>query len=257
MIACYLSMKMIVVEWNAGREGCRFRCADGVRQIACVSGLEKTKLASFQLVWSDCCLLPLRAEHMRVDWVMTSRDLSSIAERASCRRQFQGSPRPPALASFVTHTLPSCAHSSPGAERPRRSPYRFCSSRPPARKLRFARQTPSSTLTTTPPIPRLGWPGGRGRNGEPATADHRHHLLYEEEAPPRERLYALCPAATLIVLQLTLAADLDEADSPFATRRQDLKRKSQYARASDPDFLTDPRPYKKVRLLPLRRLGTD
>ncbi|KAF2131486.1 hypothetical protein P153DRAFT_286395 [Dothidotthia symphoricarpi CBS 119687] len=34
----------------------------------------------------------------------------------------------------------------------------------------------------------------------------------------------------------------DAADSPF---RQDLKRKTRYARASDPDFLSDPRPYKK------------
>ncbi|KAJ4380755.1 hypothetical protein N0V86_004117 [Didymella sp. IMI 355093] len=40
-------------------------------------------------------------------------------------------------------------------------------------------------------------------------------------------------------------SDLEEADSPFADYRQDLKRKSQYARASDPDFLLDPRPYKK------------
>ncbi|KAF1930853.1 uncharacterized protein M421DRAFT_418327 [Didymella exigua CBS 183.55] len=40
-------------------------------------------------------------------------------------------------------------------------------------------------------------------------------------------------------------SDLEEADSPFADYRQDLKRKSQYARASDPDFLADPRPYKK------------
>ncbi|XPS74984.1 hypothetical protein M3J09_007096 [Ascochyta lentis] len=40
-------------------------------------------------------------------------------------------------------------------------------------------------------------------------------------------------------------ADAADADSPFADYRQDLKRKSQYARASDPDFLADPRPYKK------------
>ncbi|KAJ4310775.1 hypothetical protein N0V94_008277 [Neodidymelliopsis sp. IMI 364377] len=39
--------------------------------------------------------------------------------------------------------------------------------------------------------------------------------------------------------------DAEENDSPFADYRQDLKRKSQYARASDPDFLSDPRPYKK------------
>lgn len=42
--------------------------------------------------------------------------------------------------------------------------------------------------------------------------------------------------------------DLEDADAPFADYRQDLKRKSQYARASDPEFLSDPRPYKKVRL---------
>jgi len=52
------------------------------------------------------------------------------------------------------------------------------------------------------------------------------------------------------------SADLEEADSPFADSRQDLKRKSQYARASDPDFLSDPRPHKKVRLPALRDLGT-
>ncbi|KAF2632228.1 hypothetical protein BU25DRAFT_358985 [Macroventuria anomochaeta] len=40
-------------------------------------------------------------------------------------------------------------------------------------------------------------------------------------------------------------SDLEEEDSPFVDYRQDLKRKSQYARASDPDFLSDPRPYKK------------
>ncbi|KAJ8116227.1 hypothetical protein OPT61_g2301 [Boeremia exigua] len=40
-------------------------------------------------------------------------------------------------------------------------------------------------------------------------------------------------------------SDPEEADSPFASYRQDLKRKSQYARASDPDFLSDTRPYKK------------
>lgn len=41
-----------------------------------------------------------------------------------------------------------------------------------------------------------------------------------------------------------LIADTEDTDSPF---RQDLKRKARYARASDPDFLSDPRPYKKVR----------
>ncbi|KAG9197468.1 hypothetical protein G6514_001536 [Epicoccum nigrum] len=40
-------------------------------------------------------------------------------------------------------------------------------------------------------------------------------------------------------------SDLEDADAPFADHRQDLKRKSQYARASDPEFLSDPRPYKK------------
>lgn len=57
--------------------------------------------------------------------------------------------------------------------------------------------------------------------------------------------------------RLTVEADLEETDSPFTDYRQDLKRKSQYARASDPDFLLDPRPYKKVQTLPLRCLGTD
>jgi hypothetical protein len=45
-----------------------------------------------------------------------------------------------------------------------------------------------------------------------------------------------------------IAADLEDTDTHFADYRQDLKRKSQYARASDPEFLADPRPYKKVRL---------
>ncbi|UPX10949.1 uncharacterized protein EKO05_0001581 [Ascochyta rabiei] len=40
-------------------------------------------------------------------------------------------------------------------------------------------------------------------------------------------------------------SDAADTDSPFADYRQDLKRKSQYARANDPDFLIDPRPYKK------------
>ncbi|KAH8731168.1 RXT2-like protein [Phaeosphaeriaceae sp. PMI808] len=39
--------------------------------------------------------------------------------------------------------------------------------------------------------------------------------------------------------------DTDEGDSPFGADKQDLKRKVQYARGSDPDFLLDPRPYKK------------
>ncbi|KAF2833227.1 hypothetical protein CC86DRAFT_279026 [Ophiobolus disseminans] len=39
--------------------------------------------------------------------------------------------------------------------------------------------------------------------------------------------------------------DTDEADAFNNDSRQDLKRKVQYARGSDPDFLLDPRPYKK------------
>lgn len=46
--------------------------------------------------------------------------------------------------------------------------------------------------------------------------------------------------------QLTGAADTDESDNFYSNDRQDLKRKVQYARASDPDFLSEPRPYKKV-----------
>jgi hypothetical protein len=57
--------------------------------------------------------------------------------------------------------------------------------------------------------------------------------------------------------RLTATVDAGETDSPFADYRQDLKRKSQYARASDPDFLSDPRPYKKVRSPHMRRLGPD
>jgi len=45
---------------------------------------------------------------------------------------------------------------------------------------------------------------------------------------------------------LTGAADTDESDSFYSDGRQDLKRKVQYARGSDPDFLSEPRPYKKV-----------
>ncbi|KAI8936493.1 hypothetical protein NX059_006898 [Plenodomus lindquistii] len=36
-----------------------------------------------------------------------------------------------------------------------------------------------------------------------------------------------------------------EDDSPFNSNKQDLRRKVHYPRASDPDFLSDPRPYKK------------
>jgi hypothetical protein len=53
--------------------------------------------------------------------------------------------------------------------------------------------------------------------------------------------------------QLTGAADTDEADNFYGDNRQDLKRKVQYARGSDPDFLSEPRPYRKVRLRPSRQ----
>ena len=46
--------------------------------------------------------------------------------------------------------------------------------------------------------------------------------------------------------QLTGPADTDESDSFYSDGRQDLKRKVQYARGSDPDFLSEPRRYKKV-----------
>ncbi|KAF2856040.1 hypothetical protein T440DRAFT_438628 [Plenodomus tracheiphilus IPT5] len=36
-----------------------------------------------------------------------------------------------------------------------------------------------------------------------------------------------------------------EEDSPLNSNKQDLRRKVHYPRASDPDFLSDPRPYKK------------
>lgn len=45
--------------------------------------------------------------------------------------------------------------------------------------------------------------------------------------------------------ELTCAADTDEADAFDDENRQDLKRKVQYARGSDPDFLSDPRPYRR------------
>jgi hypothetical protein len=44
----------------------------------------------------------------------------------------------------------------------------------------------------------------------------------------------------------TTTADADEADVFSGANRQDLRRKVQYARGSDADFLLDPRPYKKV-----------
>ncbi|CAO2650602.1 Nn.00g018940.m01.CDS01 [Neocucurbitaria sp. VM-36] len=47
------------------------------------------------------------------------------------------------------------------------------------------------------------------------------------------------------ILRRDDSADTDEADPPFSSQKQDLKRKVHYARASDPDFLLDPRPYKK------------
>ncbi|KAF1840996.1 uncharacterized protein K460DRAFT_359534 [Cucurbitaria berberidis CBS 394.84] len=40
-------------------------------------------------------------------------------------------------------------------------------------------------------------------------------------------------------------SESEEEESPFGSHKQDLKRKVHYARASDPDFLSDPRPYKK------------
>lgn len=45
---------------------------------------------------------------------------------------------------------------------------------------------------------------------------------------------------------LTGRTDTDDSDSFYGDGRQDLKRKVQYARGSDPDFLAEPRPYKKV-----------
>ena len=172
--------------------------------------------------------------------------ISPWPTRASCRRQFQASPRPPTLSSH-TRQLRAQLSRLRTLSSLLRSLSIFC---PSARKELFwytAPDTPSFIPTTTPPTPRSSWPDGRWRHGEPAAADHRHYLLYEEEAPAWERLYVLRHLRTGIVLGLTYAADLDEADSPFANYRQDLKRKSQYARASDPDFLSDPRPYKKVR----------
>lgn len=44
---------------------------------------------------------------------------------------------------------------------------------------------------------------------------------------------------------LNVTADTDESDSLFNSHRQDLKRKVHYARGGDPDFLSNPQPYKK------------
>ncbi|CAN9148157.1 unnamed protein product [Alternaria alternata] len=40
-------------------------------------------------------------------------------------------------------------------------------------------------------------------------------------------------------------SDTEDSETPFSSNKQDLRRKVHYARASDPDFLSDPRPYKK------------
>jgi hypothetical protein len=53
-------------------------------------------------------------------------------------------------------------------------------------------------------------------------------------------------ASVVVALELISAADTDEGDSFSGSTKQDLKRKVQYARGSDSDFLLDPRPYKKV-----------
>lgn len=46
------------------------------------------------------------------------------------------------------------------------------------------------------------------------------------------------------------ASDSEESETPpYSTQKQNLKRKTQYSRTGDPDFLSDPRPYKKVRSL--------
>ncbi|KAF1837571.1 hypothetical protein BDW02DRAFT_586535 [Decorospora gaudefroyi] len=39
--------------------------------------------------------------------------------------------------------------------------------------------------------------------------------------------------------------DTEDSEPPFDSNKQHLRRKVHYARASDPDFLSDPRPYKK------------
>ncbi|KAI4946102.1 hypothetical protein J4E91_007545 [Alternaria rosae] len=40
-------------------------------------------------------------------------------------------------------------------------------------------------------------------------------------------------------------SDTEDSETPLNSNKQDLRRKVHYARASDPDFLSDPRPYKK------------
>ncbi|KAK1915666.1 hypothetical protein P3342_003476 [Pyrenophora teres f. teres] len=41
-------------------------------------------------------------------------------------------------------------------------------------------------------------------------------------------------------------SDTEDSETALSNKKQDLRRKVHYARASDPDFLTDPHPYKKV-----------
>ncbi|RMZ69207.1 RXT2 [Pyrenophora seminiperda CCB06] len=40
-------------------------------------------------------------------------------------------------------------------------------------------------------------------------------------------------------------SDAEDSETPLSNKKQDLRRKVHYARASDPDFLTDAHPYKK------------
>ncbi|KAF7453557.1 RXT2 N domain containing protein [Pyrenophora tritici-repentis] len=40
-------------------------------------------------------------------------------------------------------------------------------------------------------------------------------------------------------------SDTEDSETTLSNKKQDLRRKVHYARASDPDFLTDPHPYKK------------
>lgn len=49
-------------------------------------------------------------------------------------------------------------------------------------------------------------------------------------------------------LLTTAASESEETETPYSNQKQSLKRKAQYTRSGDPDFLSDPRPYKKVRL---------
>lgn len=46
--------------------------------------------------------------------------------------------------------------------------------------------------------------------------------------------------------QLTVLASDDDEPDTLHNRQQSLKRKAQYSRSGDADFLADPRPYKKV-----------